>query len=86
MTTMMVNGALEGHSVKHTKTETLGGPTNRVWTANYEWSGATVVEGGIHQTDLMRYWFGDISWVEASYIHRDPSDIVDGGITRMPTA
>ncbi|RKU13314.1 hypothetical protein C6502_02810 [Candidatus Poribacteria bacterium] len=79
MTTMIVNGALEGHSIKHTKTETLGGPANRVWTANYEWSGATVVEGGIHQTDLMRYWFGDISWVEASYIHRDASDIVDGG-------
>lgn len=79
MTTMVVNGALEGHSIKHTKTETLGGPTNRVWTANYEWSGATVVEGGIHQTDLMRYWFGDISWVEANYVHRDASDIVDGG-------
>ena len=79
MTTMIVNGALEGHSIKHTKTETFGGPANRVWTANYEWSGATVVEGGIHQTDLMRYWFGDISWVEASYIHRDASDIVDGG-------
>ena len=79
MTTMIVNGALEGHSIKHTKTETLGGPVNRVWTANYEWSGATVVEGGIHQTDLMRYWFGDISWVEANYIHRDASDIVDGG-------
>ena len=79
MTTMIVNGALEGHSIKHTKTETLGGPANRVWTANYEWSGATVVEGGIHQTDLMRYWFGDIAWVEANYIHRDPSDIVDGG-------
>ncbi len=79
MTTMIVNGSLEGHSVKHTKTETLGGPSNRVWTANAEWSGATVVEGGIHQTDLMRYWFGDVSWVEASYIHRDPSDIVDGG-------
>ena len=79
MTTMIVNGALEGHSIKHTKTETLGGPANRVWTANYEWSGATVVEGGIHQTDLMRYWFGDIAWVEASYIHRDPSDIIDGG-------
>ena len=79
MTTMVVNGALEGHSIKHTKTETLGGPANRVWTANYEWSGATVVEGGIHQTDLMRYWFGDISWVEASYIHREASDIVDGG-------
>ncbi len=79
MSTIIVNGALEGHSIKHTKTETLGGPANRVWTANYEWSGATVVEGGIHQTDLMRYWFGDIAWVEANYVHRDASDIVDGG-------
>lgn len=79
MTTIIGNGSLEGHSIKHTKTETLGGPTNRVWTANYEWSGATVVEGGIHQTDLMRYWFGDISWVEGSYVHRDATDIVDGG-------
>ena len=79
MSTIIGNGALEGHSIKHTKTETLGGPANRVWTANYEWSGATVVEGGIHQTDLMRYWFGDISWVEANYVHRDASDIVDGG-------
>ena len=79
MSTIIGNGALEGHSIKHTKTEALGGPANRVWTANYEWSGATVVEGGIHQTDLMRYWFGDISWVEANYIHRDASDIVDGG-------
>lgn len=79
MSTSIVNGSLEGHSTKHTKTETLGGPANRVWTANYEWSGATVVEGGIHQTDLMRYWFGDISWVEASYVHRDAADVVDGG-------
>jgi predicted dehydrogenase len=79
MTTIIGNGSLEGHSIKHTKTEILGGPANRVWTANYEWSGASVVEGGIHQTDLMRYWFGDISWVEANYIHRDASDIVDGG-------
>ena len=79
MSTMVANGALEGHSVKHTKTETLNGPTNRVWTANSEWSGATVVEGGIHQTDLLRYWCGDIAWVEANYIHRDALDIVDGG-------
>ena len=27
----------------------------------------------------MRYWAGDISWVEANYIERDASDIVDGG-------
>ncbi|MCZ6680895.1 MAG: Gfo/Idh/MocA family oxidoreductase [Candidatus Poribacteria bacterium] len=79
MVTMLMNGALEAHSVKHTITETLGGPANRVWTANFEWSGSTVVEAGIHQTDLMRYWCGDIVWVEADYIHRDPTDIVDGG-------
>ena len=79
MSTIIGNGPLEAHSIKHTKTETLGGPANRVWTANYEWSGATVVEGGIHQTDLMRYWFGDVLWVEANYIHRDASDVVDGG-------
>ncbi len=79
MITMVANSTLEGHSVKHTKTETLGGPPNRVWTANYEWSGSTVVEAGIHQTDLMRYWCGDIAWVKANYVHRDPSDIEDGG-------
>ena len=79
MGTFIGNGALEDHSIKHTRTETLGGPANRIWAANYEWSGASVVEGGIHQTDLMRYWFGDISWVEADYVHRDASDIVDGG-------
>ena len=79
MGTFIGNGALEDHSIKHTRTETLGGPANRIWAANYEWSGASVVEGGIHQTDLMRYWFGDITWVEADYVHRDASDVVDGG-------
>ena len=79
MNTFIGNGSLEEHSIKHTRTETLGGPANRIWAANYEWSGASVVEAGIHQTDLIRYWFGDISWVEANYVHRDASDVVDGG-------
>ena len=79
MITYVVNGTLESHSVKHTKTEGMGGPANRVWTANMAWSGATVVEAGIHQTDLMRYWAGDIAWVEARYLHRAPDDIEDGG-------
>ena len=79
MVTSVGNGALESHSVKHTHTEKEGGPGNRVWTANYAWSGATVVESGIHQLDLMRYWAGDVAWVEGRYIHRDPDDIEDGG-------
>tara|TARA_B100001250_G_scaffold21044_1_gene17793 strand:- start:590 stop:1729 length:1140 start_codon:yes stop_codon:yes gene_type:complete len=79
MMTVVVNGALEAHSVKHTKTESIGGPKNRVWAANKSWSGGTIVEAGIHQTDLMRFWAGDIEWVEAHYIHRDDIDIKDGG-------
>ena len=31
--TMIAEGAVEGHGVKHTHTEELGGPANRVWTA-----------------------------------------------------
>ncbi|MBT3266978.1 Gfo/Idh/MocA family oxidoreductase [Candidatus Poribacteria bacterium] len=73
------NGALENHSTKHTPTDRLDGPKNRVWTASMDWSGASVVEAGIHQVDLMRYWCGDIAWVEATYMHRDASDIEDGG-------
>ncbi len=79
MMTQIVNGTLESHSVKHTRTESVGGPQNRVWAANRSWSGGTIVEAGIHQTDLMRYWAGDIDWVEAHYIHRDAEDIEDGG-------
>ena len=60
MMTIIHNSNLESHSVKHTPTENLGGPINRVWTSNFEWSGSTVVEAGIHQVDLMRYWGGDI--------------------------
>jgi len=79
MTTTVANGALEDHSVKHTATEMLGGPANRVWSANVEWSGATVVEAGIHNVDLMRFWCGDIAWVEATYVHRDEEDVAGGG-------
>ncbi|MEE3232653.1 MAG: Gfo/Idh/MocA family oxidoreductase [Candidatus Latescibacterota bacterium] len=79
MMTFIVNGTLESHSVKHTKTESIGGPQNRVWAANRSWSGGTIVEAGIHQTDLMRFWAGDIEWVEAHYIHRDDMDIEDSG-------
>ena len=68
----------EAHSVKHTHTETQGGPTNRVWTANRAWSGGTVVEGGIHPLDLWRYWFGNVVWVQATYNHRPPHEIFDG--------
>ena len=79
MISMIMNSTLEGHSVKHTHTEKQGGPVNRIWTSNYQWSGSTVVEAGIHQVDLMRYWAGDIAWVEANYVERDSSDIIDGG-------
>jgi predicted dehydrogenase len=79
MATGVVNGTLESHSVKHTRTEDLGGPSNRVWAASAAWSGTTVVEAGIHQLDLMRYWAGDVSWVRADYVHRDADDIEDGG-------
>jgi len=79
MITYVVNGTLESHSTKHTHTETVGGPQNRVWTANRAWSGSTVVEAGIHQTDLMRFWAGDIAWTEARYIQRAAEDIEDGG-------
>lgn len=79
MMTSVANGSLESHSVKHTHTEESGGPANRVWTANYAWSGSSVVESGIHQLDLMRYWAGDVSWVEARYIHRAPDDIENDG-------
>ena len=34
MMTIIHNSTLESHSVKHTPTENLGGPSNRVWTAN----------------------------------------------------
>ena len=79
MITYVVNGTLESHSTKHTHTETVGGPQNRVWTANRAWSGSTVVEGGIHQTDLMRYYLGDTpaSWV-IGQAHRGGSHLSEG--------
>ncbi len=79
MMTQVTNGTLESHSVKHTPTEAVGGPDNRIWAANFAWSGSTVVEAGIHPLDLMRYWGGDVAWTEARYIHRDADDIEDGG-------
>jgi len=79
MATAVANGTLESHSTKHTRTEDLGGPGNRVWAASAAWSGTTVVEAGIHQLDTMRYWAGDVAWVRADYVHRDPADIEDGG-------
>ena len=69
--TMVAEGAVEGHGVKHTHTEERGGPENRIWTANRAWSGTSMVEAGIHQTDIMRYWTDDdIEWVRANYVER----------------
>jgi predicted dehydrogenase len=79
MTTMVSEGFLEQHSVKHTQTAVQGGPKDKVWAKNAAWSGMTVVEAGIHQTDLMRYWFGDIKWVQSAYVPRDAADVEDGG-------
>ncbi len=67
-------GAVEDHRVKYTHTEELGGPASRVWTAYRAWSGTTLVEAGIHQTDLMRYWCGEIAWVAAHYVPR-PAEV-----------
>ncbi len=75
--TMIAEGGVEGHGVKHTHTEEQGGPANRVWTANRAWSGTSVVEAGIHQTDVMRYWSNDdVDWVRASYTER-PAELHD---------
>lgn len=68
---MVSEGAVEGHGVKHTHTEELGGPRNRVWTADRRWSGTSIVEADIHQTDIMRYWSDDdVAWVRADYVER----------------
>ena len=73
--TMIAEGAVEGHGVKHSHTEDQGGPDNRVWTANRAWSGTSIVEAGIHQTDIMRYWSDDdVDWVRATYTER-PADL-----------
>ena len=75
--TMIAEGGVEGHGVKHTRTEEQGGPANRVWTANRAWSGTSVVEAGIHQTDIMRYWTNDdVDWVRAVYTER-PAELHD---------
>ena len=69
--TMVAEGAVEGHGTKHTHTEEQGGPANRVWTADRAWSGTSIVEAGIHQTDIMRYWTNDdVDWVRATYTNR----------------
>lgn len=68
---MVSEGAVEGHGVKHTHTEEQGGPENRIWTANRAWSGTSIVEAGIHQTDIMRFWSDDdVDWVQACYVER----------------
>jgi predicted dehydrogenase len=64
-------GSVEGHSRKHSPTERQGGPANRIWTANRAWSGTSMVEAGIHQTDQLRYWADDdVDWVQAVYVDR----------------
>lgn len=69
--TMAVESDVAYHGRKHTHTEEKGGPANRVWTADRAWSGTTMVEAGIHQTDLMRYWSDDdVKWVQAAYVER----------------
>jgi predicted dehydrogenase len=69
--TMLVESDVAFHGRKHTHTEERGGPADRVWTANRAWSGTTMVEAGIHQTDLMRYWTDDdVKWVQAAYVER----------------
>jgi predicted dehydrogenase len=78
MANYILHAPLESHWVKHTPTDRVGGPPNRVWTANRAWSGMTIVEAGIHPLDLWRYWFGDVTWVQATYIHRPPEDIFEG--------
>ena len=83
MATMVHTSNVENHSVKHTPTEALGGPESRIWTAYQDWSGNTVVEAGIHQTDLMRYWCGEIATVQARYVPRDPGLIESEGDNPM---
>ncbi len=79
MATMVHAGTVESHNEKHTPTEELGGPPSRVWTAFQEWSGNTLVEAGIHQTDLLRYWCGEIESVQAHYVARDPELVATEG-------
>lgn len=83
MATMVHTSNVENHSVKHTPTEALGGPASRIWTAYQDWSGNTLVEAGIHQTDLMRYWCGEIKTVQARYVPRAPDLIETEGDNPM---
>ncbi len=73
---MMINcGAVETHGVKHTIIKDEEGPADRIWTADRKWSGTSMVEAGIHQTDLMRFWANDeIEWVISNYVER-PEDL-----------
>ena len=78
--TMINCGAVETHGVKHTMIKKDQGPENRIWTADRKWSGTSMVEAGIHQTDLMRYWSNDeISWVQSSYVERPSKAIQEEG-------
>ncbi len=77
MATYAFHAPLERHDAKHTDTQRWGGPVNRVWAASRAWSGTTVVEAGIHLLDLWRYWFGDVTWVQAAYVPRTAEDIID---------
>ena len=78
--TMVVVAPVEGHGVKHTAAEKMGGPKSRIWTAHRAWSGTSIVEAGIHQTDLMRYWgHDDVAWVQSAYVARPASDVAEEG-------
>ena len=50
MATAVANGSLESHSIKHTHTEELGGPGNRVWAASAAWSATP--SAGVSHTSL----------------------------------
>lgn len=69
---------IEFHNVKHTPTETVGGPSNRIWTTSRAWTGTSAVENGIHTLDLWRYWLGDVVWVQANYVNRLPNEVIEG--------
>ncbi|MBI2965662.1 MAG: Gfo/Idh/MocA family oxidoreductase [Chloroflexi bacterium] len=78
--TMVVIAPVEGHGVKHTAAEKMGGPKSRIWTAHRAWSGTSMVEAGIHQTDLMRYWGHDeVAWVQSAYVPRPAADVAEEG-------
>ena len=79
MTMISISG-IERHGRKHTHTEKLKGPESRVWTAYRAWSGSSIVEAGIHQTDIMRYWSNsNVSWVQSVYCERPEQAWVQEG-------